>query len=121
YRVGVIAAQGQHKMSSQRLVLKRLEDVASTLKDADDGERGFLLTGEDAYLEPYQKALSRIAEQLSALRDLVATGDLPAEDVAQVDHLAARKLAGLAEVIEIRRTQGLEPALAAVRSGDGEQ
>src|SRR5581483_11741999 len=74
YRVGVIAAQGQHKMSSQRLVLKRLEDVASTLKDADDGERGFLLTGEDAYLEPYQKALSRIAEQLSALRDLVATG-----------------------------------------------
>ena len=37
-------------------VLDALDDVLSTMKDAETGERGFLLTGDERYLEPYHEA-----------------------------------------------------------------
>ncbi len=41
-------------------VLGQLEQVVSTLKDAETGQRGYLLTGERVYLEPYEQAVPRV-------------------------------------------------------------
>ena len=41
-------------------VLGQLEQVVSTLKDAETGQRGYLLTGERPYLDPYEQAVARI-------------------------------------------------------------
>ena len=51
-------------------VLARLETVLSTLKDAETGERGYLLTGEASYLEPYREAVDRLPGQIADLRQL---------------------------------------------------
>src|SRR6266404_8034542 len=54
-------------------VLTRLEAVLSTLKDAETGQRGYLLTGEPAYLEPYRDAVDRLPrseEHTSELQSL---------------------------------------------------
>jgi len=44
------------------------EDLLSQLKDAETGQRGYLLTGKDEYLEPYHTALSRIPADLDYSR-----------------------------------------------------
>ena len=54
--------------------MTQLEQVVSTLKDAETGQRGYLLTGERVYLEPYEQALSVIPGQLERLRALTGYG-----------------------------------------------
>ena len=41
-------------------VIEGLEDVLSVLKDAETGQRGFVLTGQQRYLEPYNAAASQL-------------------------------------------------------------
>src|SRR5438094_368038 len=43
-----------------------LQGLISTLRDAETGQRGYLLTGDQQYLEPYQRALGEIEKQLDA-------------------------------------------------------
>src|SRR4051794_16989842 len=55
-----------------RQVVIELERALSTLKDAETGQRGFLLTGEEEYLEPYRAASARMDEALGRLAALTA-------------------------------------------------
>ncbi len=93
-------------------VATRAENILSALKDLETGERGFLLTGEDQYLEPYNLAEQHLE---GLLGDVPATGDgslpvlLPL--VAVKRDIAARAIAS-------RRAAGLEDAIASVRSGE---
>ena len=70
-------------------VLSQLEQVMSTLKDAETGQRGYLLTGERPYLEPYEQALPRLhAAARAAPR---AHHRQPAPDRARAQARAARR------------------------------
>jgi PAS domain S-box-containing protein len=121
YRVGLLAIQSERKMVGQLSVLKQLDDLMSTLRGAETGERGFLLTGEEAYLEPYQKAQTELNAQLDGLRRMIATGDLPKAKVDQLIELVGQKLAELNQTIRTRREQGLDAALTIVRSDRGRE
>jgi CHASE3 domain sensor protein len=57
--------------------LTALDDVLSTVKDAETGQRGYLLTGKDSYLGPYNAAIEQIAPGLAAVQRL--TIDNPAQ------------------------------------------
>ncbi|GAA4735921.1 response regulator [Flavisolibacter ginsenosidimutans] len=60
-------------------IINKLENTLSVLKDAETGQRGFLLTGNDAFLEPYNGAQERAASLLSDIRQ--ATADNPSQQV----------------------------------------
>src|SRR5436305_5665404 len=53
-------------------VLEALEDVASTMKDAETGERGYILTGNVTYREPYDAAVKAIDGRVERLKTLTA-------------------------------------------------
>src|SRR6185437_12649854 len=50
------------------LTIDRTRATLSDLKDAETGQRGFVLTGDEAYLDPYTSALTALAADTSALR-----------------------------------------------------
>src|ERR1700745_151443 len=50
-------------------VLDLTGDVLRTVVDAETGQRGFLLTGEENFLEPYHEALARLDQQVRTLKD----------------------------------------------------
>src|SRR5713101_7371343 len=52
-----------------------LSDTAARLVDAETGQRGFLLTGDDAYLEPYHAAIKSVDRMLAELKN--STADNP--------------------------------------------
>ncbi len=89
-----------------------VERVLSALRDLETGQRGFLLTGDDSYLDPYRSGSAALPQELAALRAL----DIPLDDLPD---LALARQATAAVGVEIRRTQGAEAASAAVRSGNG--
>jgi PAS domain S-box-containing protein len=103
------------------IVLEKLGEVRSNITDAETGERGYLLTGEEAYLAPYNRGVREVRRILNELRQL--TSDNPAQQRAldRLEWLVAAKLDFLAERIQIRRRQGLGAAAAAVREGLGKQ
>jgi PAS domain S-box-containing protein len=100
-------------------VLNTLEVVLSTLKDAESGQRGFVITGEDTYLERYTSALASIRGQLARLADLLA--DTP-EQLARFGELEQRvgdRITTLEEIIAVRRSAGFEAAQAVLLQGRG--
>lgn len=103
-------------------VLDRLEGLLSSLKDAETGQRGFVITGEDRYLQPYDMALTRID---SSFQDVSAlTKDNPMQQ-RRLDALRVPlqdRLTALRKTIELRRgPQGFDEARANVISDKGKE
>ncbi len=100
-------------------VLSTLDEILSLAKDAETGQRGYLITGDEKYLDPYAMALARIDEELADLERL--TRNDPAQ-LARIPALKAaieRKLLELNETLSLRRKQGFEAVRESVNSDRG--
>ena len=107
-------------------VLAKLEAALSSLKDAEAGERGYLLTGEPAYLDPYRDAVSRFPGQLAELRQLTLDNPAQTARVLRLEQLAGERLAILRRGIDLfeaepDRARALSSSRQSVVSGEGKQ
>lgn len=93
-----------------REALLQTEIVLSLLRDAETGERGFLLTGADRYLEPYQDALKALPAALAQLQAAPSASAELQPRIGRLSELAQRKLDILRQGIEARREPGFDPA-----------
>ncbi len=103
-----------------REVINAAETLLSELKDAETGERGYTLTGDETFLEPYLAVRDGVGVRLQQLRERV----IAPEAHQHLDNLAplvVGKMAELAEVVALRRGHELDRAIAVVVSGDGKQ
>jgi PAS domain S-box-containing protein len=94
-------------------------DLLSNLKDAETGQRGFLVTGEDQYLEPYNQALSEVPRIVRRLEAVVAKWPDEAQGLGAIQPLISSKLSELQQTIALRRAHRDAEALAIVRRGRG--
>lgn len=93
--------------------------LLSSVQDAETGQRGFILTGRQTYLEPYQASLTAIPERLAALRELVGPEPRPQEQIAALERLITAKLDELARTIELGRQGQFDAARGEVLSDRG--
>jgi CHASE3 domain sensor protein len=100
-------------------VQNRLADLLSELKDAETGQRGFVITGEDSYLAPYQAALGDIRATFDNLRELTADDPNQQRRLAALAPLIDAKLAELKATIDLRRSGGFAAAAAVVENDTG--
>lgn len=97
---------------------RQLEALLSVLKDAETGQRGYLLTGDETYLAPYTLATTETPALLHLLqknRQLDTTG----QHMELLKRTVDQKLAELQATIDLRRDDKSAAALARVRSGRG--
>ncbi len=100
-------------------VLSQIQRLVSSLKDAETGQRGYLLTGRENYLEPFLDAKRALPDQFVNLRALL--GDDPAQRT-RLDNLQASandKLNELTQTVELRRSGQTDAALALVLTDRG--
>ena len=119
YRSGRAArlAEEQRKISQD---IERLNaTLLSTLKDAETGQRGFLLTGQEQYLEPHNQAVSAIPGLLERLRAAALSRPDQAARIRNIQPAAAEKLGEMKTTIELRRSNRLAEAMALVDSNHG--
>src|SRR5436190_20680458 len=76
-----------------------LQQLLATLIDAETGERGFIITGEASYLEPYERAPGAIPPALARVRTLTADNPGQQADLDRLSSLTQVKLDELAEAI----------------------
>jgi len=98
-------------VAEENRVLVAAEHLLSTLKDLETGERGYALTGEQAYLEPYEQARSTLDGAIAAVSSQGQANERLAALVKVKREFARR-------VIAARRDMGLDAAIALVRSGE---
>ena len=89
-------------------VLMQLDDTLQLTVDAEASGRGFLITGEESYLEPYNNTNQKIGENLTKLRALVADNPEQSAAVSKLETLTLERLAFLKKSVELRRTNTLE-------------
>jgi CheY-like chemotaxis protein/CHASE3 domain sensor protein len=102
-------------------VIEQSQGLLSSVKDAETGQRGFLLSGDESYLEPYSAAVRALDGEFTRARAL--TGDNPQQqrrlDTLRV--LITEKFDELNQTISLRRDGKNAEALALVRSDRGKQ
>jgi hypothetical protein len=84
-------------------VLGRLESLLSTVIDAETGQRGFLLTGEESYLAPYTDAKDALPEEIKSMRALLVNRPEQRRRLDALESLANLKMAELDSTITLRR------------------
>jgi diguanylate cyclase (GGDEF)-like protein len=107
------------QVAHSRIYIDALQSYLTTVEDAETGQRGFLLTGNENYLAPYRAAKAGIADRLNRLADL-AKNDVDSErSTQQLQSLTGAKFTELELAIQKRRELGLEAALAVVNTDEG--
>ncbi|WP_414586559.1 sensor histidine kinase [Scytonema sp. PCC 10023] len=113
--------ENQRSVTHTHEVLTELEQTLSTLKDAETGQRGYLLTGNENYLQPYQRAIAQISTAIDSLTKLTADNPKYEQPLYILQQRITAKLAELELTIKLRREQGFDAAVAVVRTNRGKQ
>ena len=103
-----------------RDVIVQAERLLSALEDAETGQRGFVITGDGRYLDPYESARSRLQGEIDRLREL-KNATVPIRELDAIQALVRTKLDELGETIALRRSGGFEAAAARLQQGAGRE
>jgi CHASE3 domain sensor protein len=101
-------------------VLTHLAGAESSLKDLDGGTRNFVLTGDNACLEPYQAAQNNLHQELQAVARLTVDNSGQQRRLAALVPLIENLLAITGGTIAERKTGDRESALVRIQTGGGE-
>jgi signal transduction histidine kinase len=95
--------------------------VFADLKEAEDQQREYLLTGNSPFLAPYHLAVERIHASLIALKNLAMTQPRRDRVFPDFKNLILHRLDLLQHTLDLRYTQGTQAAIEGIRSGEGMQ
>lgn len=127
FLVALLALQGTRSMSRSSELLSRSHEtlgavtgILSALKDAETGQRGFLLTGEESYLEPFNDGSQAVMRWFAALERTPVGQQEPAR-LTTIREAIGGLLDLQRERIAMRRQASLAEVLAKVKGGEGKR
>ena len=91
------------EMEEAQLTRGALDDLKQTILDAETGQRGYLLTGDERYLAPYTSAISQVDHQLDVLRQIFTPYKEQLSEFGIMSRNISRKLAELDLSVRMRR------------------
>ncbi len=116
-QAGTVASSERVSHTSEEI--RRLWSVLASIKDAETGQRGFLLTDDNRYLAPYSKASAVWVDEIAIVRALMRGNPEQERRLGVLENLCAAKMAELARTIELRHQADDAGALAILRAGTG--
>ncbi|MBD2562935.1 MULTISPECIES: response regulator [Nostoc] len=126
--IGLISYQSTNELietsrkeSHTYQVLSQLEDLNLQLTNAETGQRGYIITGEQRYLEPYNAAIQLLNQKFKELQRLTADNPNQQNRLDILQPLITERMAVMKNVIDLRQIQGLESAQKAVLTDQGKQ
>jgi len=116
---GFIAAT--HLSYRAALADDALLETFSTLQDAETGQRGYLITGDERHLAPYERAMRVIDGEFAELQSLMAGNQQQLSRLEKLWPLVDARLASLKQGVQLRQQQGFEAAQKMVAEGSGKK
>ena len=122
-----LAAAGQTRlnMTNERahrsqLREQALNDFAGLITDAESAQRGYLLTGESAYLTPYAEAVTRAGKALDRLHEVYG-GDDSSSEFHELRVLTGKELGELEDGVALLKKRGVSPSASVVGTDVGKR
>ena len=91
-----------------------LENTISLVTEAESGQRGYLITGEPEYLEPYRKALANIDGQIKFLEHATANNPVQRTRIPELKRRLETRIQQLQQRVEARASEGLDAGRQAI-------
>lgn len=96
-------------------------ELLSALQDVETGQRGFLITADRAYLEPFDKGTAKVEPLIARLQGLVRDNRVQTAQVAAISTLARQKVSETAQTVRVRQEQGFDKARLIVAGNEGKR
>lgn len=106
---------------TDQAVKTSLTGVLSATQDAETGQRGYLLTGEERYLEPYQSALTDLPRHLGDLDSMAEKHDVLKNSLGELHTLVARRMAFITTSVENVRAGRRDASMDQLNAGGGKR
>ena len=110
----------QDRVAGIEQALRDVRQLLATVTDAETGGRGFVITGDTFFLDPYDRATARLKQDLDAIRALATRQPPESARVAMLESLIQAKIANLESMIELRRSGDTAKADALVATKVGQ-
>jgi len=102
-------------------VLEKLDDLQTDMINGETGQRGYILTGDNSYLEPYRLGHGQAHRDVKDVRELTADNPVQQRALDRLEPLIAETLVVLQERVEMRRKEGPTAGIAAAEEASGKQ
>ncbi|MEH1805904.1 response regulator [Nostoc sp.] len=119
YKSTEVLINTSKKLNKTQLTINNLQELLSNIKDAETGQRGYILTKQDAYLKPYQTAISKLTPEIKELKKLIADDSKQVSQLNTLQRLITVKLNELKKTIDLRQNLGLDAALLVINTDRG--
>jgi len=119
YRSLITRAATADAMNHTKQVQHQTEKVLSALRDGETGQRGYLITGAERYLEPYERGREQLPGLLAVLRQLTLDNSVQQERLNELEQIAKTKFDEMAETLAHERAGDHAGALAIVGTDRG--
>jgi CHASE3 domain sensor protein len=120
YRSIDALASTSYHVARTHQAMERMLLLLSVMKDAETGQRGYVITGDESFLEPYTGAIASVVKVTAELRELIAGEPIQLGYLAEAERITAAKLAEMKRVIDLRRSSQ-DDALKVVMAGEGKR
>jgi len=101
--------------------LLQIQSIQSTMESAETGQRGFLITGDERYLEPYTAARKDIGRQLADTGAMRLQQTALKDSFAALQKIIAAKFTEMQGLIDMRSQMGQEAAFQTLEEGSGKR
>jgi signal transduction histidine kinase len=107
------------RVTHTHVVLEKLGDIQTSVSDAETSQRGYIITGEDSYLGPFEKCRGDANEEVKEVRELTVDNPSQERSLDRLEPLITAKFVEMEDRIGTRKRQGFAAGVAAVREGSG--
>ena len=114
------AVESTQWVSHTQEVLAAIADIDKGLSRAESAQRGYLLTGNDAFLSERDEALTGVKDAVASIKGLVSDSPVQGGRIHRLEELLAARIAIMQENARLRRTEGIEAARARAASLAGQ-
>ena len=119
YRSVQALVHSESDVEKAELTKAQWGDLLSVMKDAETGERGFVITGRENYLEPFQSGKAETYKILALLHDSIHGDPSQAKLLKNAEDVISTKMEFMSETIRLRRDEGLDAAKQLTLTGKG--
>jgi len=102
-------------------VLDKLEDTLVDMLNAETGSHGFVISGDEAFLQPYQAGVVKVQKSVAAAKQLTQDNPNQQRRLALLEPMIQKKIAGANEAIKLRRSGDTAGAIQFIAVGQGKQ
>jgi signal transduction histidine kinase len=123
YRSTVRFADSAQLVDQTHLVIKQINQVLADVREAENAQRGYLITGDTTFLQPYDAVVTRLPDEIALLRELAQDNPAQQQAITELDEMIAKKMRilriGIDTLAQRRRIDNME--MVALVAGEDRQ